>query len=69
MGRLLLGVARLLARLPEQRKLLKVRVSDMHGQAAPGWGILEQRKLLKVRVSNMHGQAAPGCGALTGTPA
>jgi len=41
----------------------------MHGQAAPGWGILEQRKLLKVRVSNMHGQAAPGCGALTGTPA
>ena len=49
MGRLLLGVARLLARLPEQRKLLKVRVSDMHGQAAPGWGILEQRRLLKVR--------------------
>ena len=64
MGRLLLGVARLLARLPEQRKLLKVRVSDMHGQAAPGWGILEQRKLLKVRVSNMHGQAAPGWGIL-----
>ena len=49
MGRLLLGVARLLAHLPEQRKLLKVRVSDMHGQAAPGWGILEQRRLLKVR--------------------